>query len=394
MSENKTIKERFHFLISIIINFLLRVFRASWSSLRRIFTQVGGIFLDYYRSPSTIIWTLILPIIFVLLFGAIFGESVNTVYTLPVLDADQSQESIDFCSLIANSTTLDINRITDSTIEPENWMNRHNKVVFLKIPENWGNNVSSQINASLVLYVDPSSATAQTVQEIIKEVIAEYNFRILNIESNFGLLRENFFIKDLSYIDTLVPGIILVTISTSILITGLSYDIQEKNSGILKKFATTPIFRFEWITAKQLWHLMFSVLIGVLATLFALIFNFSISSYHPLMIVIVIFASFTFTGISMILVKLISNPDGVMLASVIITVPQIFLSGAIIPLDTLPIFLQVIARLFPMFYLSEAVHFLMLDYLPNQFWLYFSINAVLAIGLFIIGIFTTNWRED
>jgi ABC-type multidrug transport system permease subunit len=112
------------------------------------------------------------------------------------------------------------------------------------------------------------------------------------------------------------------------------------------------------------------------------------------MLVFIIFGSLTFSGIAMILVRLIRNPEGVMATSVLFIIPNIILSGVLIPFDRLPIILQYLARASPLYYLTEGMRLLMLDYTKEQFWLVFFIAGTIAIGVFTMGILLTKWREE
>ena len=363
-------------------------------STRRIANQVGGISLGYVRSPSALFWTVIFPITLILLFGAIFGRSLDTTYELYVFDEDNSDESAEFSSFLDNTTSLAVEVINDTEIVPIDWLVENNKIILLVIPINWGFQINHTDNVILTVYYDPSSSAAQSILQIIEEAVAAKNFQLLAVEEDFGLEIENFYVRDLSYLDAFVPGVIMISVTTIALIIGLSYDIEERRSGIKSKFVTTPVFRFEWIFAKQIWQIFIALLVSTLTVLFALIFDFQATSLHPLMLVFIIFGSLTFSGIAMILVRMIRNPEGVMVASVLFIIPNILLSGALIPFDTLPLVLQYVARASPLYYLTEGMRLLMLDFTKEQFWLVFFIAGIIAVGLFTLGILVTKWREE
>ncbi|MHA1737027.1 MAG: ABC transporter permease [Candidatus Heimdallarchaeota archaeon] len=363
-------------------------------STRRIANQVGGISLGYVRSPSALFWTVIFPITLILLFGAIFGRSLDTTYELYVFDEDNSDESAEFSSFLDNTTSLAVEVINDTELVPTDWLVENNKIILLVIPINWGFQINHTDDVLLTVYYDPSSSAAQSILQIIEEAVAAKNFQLLAVEEDFGLEIENFYVRDLSYLDAFVPGVIMISVTTISLIIGLSYDIEERRSGIKSKFVTTPVFRFEWIFAKQIWQIFIALLVSTLTILFALIFDFQATSLHPLMLVFIIFGSLTFSGIAMILVRMIRNPEGVMVASVLFIIPNILLSGALIPFDTLPLVLQYVARASPLYYLTEGMRLLMLDFTKEQFWLVFFIAGIIAVGLFTLGILVTKWREE
>jgi ABC-2 type transport system permease protein len=330
----------------------------------------------------------------ILLFGAIFGGSIDTTYELYVYDQDNSTESAEFSSFLDDTTSLVVEVINDTNLVPTDWLVENNKIILLVIPINWGFQINHTEDVLLTVYYDPSSSAAQSILQIIEEAVATKNFQLLAIEKDFGLEIENFYVRDLSYLDAFVPGIIMLSVTTIALIIGLGYDIEERRSGIKSKFITTPVFRFEWIFAKQVWQIFIALLVSTLTVLFALIFDFQATSLHPLMLVFIIFGSLTFSGIAMILVRMIRNPEGVMVASVLFIIPNILLSGVLIPFDTLPLVLQYTARASPLYYLTEGMRLLMLEYTREQFWLVFFIAGTIAVGLFTLGLLVTKWREE
>ena len=372
-----------------IKSFFVGIYR----SIERISNQIGAISLEFFRSPGLIFWAIVLPIILVLLFGAIFGGSIKTSYELDILDLDQSEESTNFISYLENNTSLKITTVVGIVDDPLDWLKESNRLMLLVIPEGWGNNLTYANNGSLIIYYDHTSSSAITILQIVEETILERNLEILTIPEKIYIDIESLRTTDLRYIDTLIPGIITISSSIIVLITGLSYDLQEKQSGILKKFVSTPMFKFEWIFSKQIWLLIVVFLSSTISILFALIYDFNVSVLKPFMFIFVFFSTLTFSGIAMVLVRIINNPDGVMFASVIIILPQIFLSGALIPMESFPEFLIYIARIFPLYYLTEGMRALMFDITP-QFWINFSISAALGLGLFLVGIIVSKWDVE
>ncbi len=364
------------------------------SSFRRISNQIGGLSLGFFRSPGLIFLTIVLPIILTLLFGALFGSTIDTNYQLDVFDKDQSEASIQFTNYLENNTGLTIEVLDETRINPIEWLKENTKTILLVIPMNWGVYLNNSVSTDLTVYYDHSSSSAKTILKIIEEAVIDLNFEILAIDNTLGIEIEDLYVNNLKFIDSLVPGIIMISVSTIALITSLSYDINEKQSGILRKFVTTPVFKFEWVLAKQFWQIILAFLASTLTVLIALIFDFQITKLHPVMLVIILYGSLTFSGIAMILVRLISNPEGVMFASVLFTIPQILLSGALMPIDTFPLFLQYVARVFPIYYLTEGMRALMLGPSQGVFWINFSISTVMAIGFFVMGIVITKWKQE
>jgi ABC-2 type transport system permease protein len=369
-------------------------FKIIYLSLRRITNYVGGISLGHFRSRSSIFWSIIYPVVLIIIFGAIFGRSISPTYQLTVLDLNDSTDSEQFVTYLDNLSLLEIDVIHEMSVLPEVWMEENQVDLLLIIPTSWNETLQLNSTSNITVYYNPSSTNALSMLEMIEEAVVEKNLEVLPIVVKFDLLIENLSVNELRFIDSFVPGIIVVSISTISLFTGLSYDLEEMNRGIVYKLSTTLTTKIEWILSKHIWQIVLAIISSLLCILFALIYDFNASNLKPMMFLFVFFGTLTFSGLGMILIRLVKNPDGVMFVSLLITIPQILLGGSLIPLDTFPNYLKIIARVFPMFYFTEGIRMLMLDTIIQQFWFYLAIAGVFAITTFTLGIILTKWRKE
>jgi len=390
---NDTEQNNHHSQPSKFVRKVKALVHAIYLSMRRVLALVGGRSLRYFRSPNVIFWSVLYPIVIVLIFGGIFGRAGFQTLNLDVADQDHSVHSEHFIGLLKNTSTLKINEVTESIVSPEDWLKDNNRFILLIIPPTWGVKLSLNLTANLTIYYDPSSYSAKTIIDIVNEVVMDYNIAIMPIEIKFGMDVEYNYVENLSYINALVPGIIMIAISTIAIFTSVSYDLEEKENNFLRKLATTPVTRFELILSRQIWQLLLVLIASTLVVLFALIFGFSVSSLHPLMLLFLLLGTLTFSGIGFILVRLIPNPDGLMIVSFLFIIPQIILSGAIIPLLDFPEFLRIIARIFPLYYLTEGMRYVMLGVYSGPLWLHFSLSLAFAVIFQILGILAIKWRE-
>ena len=243
----------------IFIEKVKQFFQPLSHSLRRIANQIGGLSLGFFRSPGLIFLAIVLPIILTLLFGAIFGRTVDPNYQLDILDKDDSNESSDFINYLGNNTALTIRVLEETNIVPNEWLKENNRIILLVIPLNWGAYINNSFQTDLTVYYDHSSSSAKTILKIVEEAVIELNFDLLAVDNVLGVRTDNLYLNELTFIDSLVPGVIMISVSTIALITSLSYDLNEKQSGILRKFVTTPVFKFEWVLAKQFWQVIFDL---------------------------------------------------------------------------------------------------------------------------------------
>jgi ABC-type multidrug transport system permease subunit len=389
-------------------------------STRRIWGIFSTTAMDWTRSGPALFFTFIYPIVMILLFGYIFSSGTDdSLYTLYYLNDDVYQIGDQVYShnpadvLLENlgldndtlSAALNLRLVeadVANTTLPADWMKANDIPYLFIIPSGWSAAVNeSKVNATapsanIEYYYDPSHVSSFEVQSIIGNVLQEMNLQEFGIPTMLGIeITTTPGREGLNYIDFYVPGIIMVTISTSGMMGLVSIATSERLSGYTFKLAASPIKKWEWATGHLLWQAIMGIIVAILTILTGWIaFDFNIKTIHPLMIPILIFGSMTFGGIALILSRFVKRPEAAMAATMSYVFPQMFLAGAIFPLESLPNFMQIIAQAFPLYYISEAMRSTMLESTFSNVWLPFGITIAMGIVFFTVGSIITVWRKE
>jgi len=155
-----------------------------------------------------------------------------------------------------------------------------------------------------------------------------------------------------------------------------------------------PITRAEWILSKMLFMLFLSF-VSTLVILLVGILVWGISiKINIFFFLLVIATSFLFSGIGMIIGRFVKEQETADMAGGAITFPMMFLAGTFFPLESMPDFMQSIARVLPLYYVNEAMRNAMI-YADIDKTLFFSAFVfVFATVFFMVGILLTKWKED
>ena len=397
-------------------------FRRIGLSFRRMWGIITGTALDWLRSPPAVFFTFIYPIIMILLFGYIFGAGTDqSYYSLYYLNEDVYQVGDQIYPYNPTDDLLANLGLNNDTISDElnlklylaegltytddanvtDWMKANEIPYMIIIPSGWSASVNeSKVNttapkASIKYYYDPSYQSALEVQSTIEFVLQEMQLEEFGIPTfmqvNIVVLPSQ---EGLNYIDFYVPGIIMVTVSTSGMMGMVSIVSDDRKSGRIYKLASTPIKKWEWALAQEAWQVVISLVIALLTILTGwLAFDFKMDHLHPMIIPILIFGSMTFAGLALIIARFIKRPEAAMAATFSFVFPQMFLSGAIMPLDIMPDFMQTLAQIFPLYYISQAMNAIMLESTFNQVWVPFGVTVAMGTVFFLIGSMITIWKK-
>lgn len=349
----------------------------------------------FIRSKSAVFWTMAFPVLLMVIFGAIFEGMGDASYTLNVQDLDSTALSHEFIEAINSTGTLTVKGV-DPSVDPDQYIKDHSLTNLLIIPEGFGAAVISGGGERVVLdlRLDQTSAAAGVISSIVGGISDAWNMEIANASPVILIDWRSIVTENFSYIDFFLPGVIALTIMTSAVNYMVSVNTRYRKAGMFAKFTTTPFTRLEFLISRMLWQL---VVAGISATLIMVIgiafFNVNIM-LGPIGILLIVFGSLLFSALGMVLSRFVKEEETAEMAASAVTFPMMFLAGSFFPLETMPGYLQALARVLPLTYLNNGLRDSMIY--GNYESAIFNLGAVaaLAIVFMIVGVLITSWKVE
>jgi len=256
---------------------------------------------QWIRSKGTVFWTILFPILLIIIFGAIFSGSDDLEYNLFLQDKDDTLHSKNFTEILRNISVLNIETI-DENVNITNYLKENEGSTAIIIPKEFGNTleksfINKDVTINLSFYYDPSQQTTfSIIQNIVTSTLYEYNMQITGGRQVIGLDQIPTITEDFSFIDYFIPGMIGFTIMTSCIYGSIERNTKFRKDGILRKLLTMPITRFEWIFAKMLFMLFLSFISTIVIIIFGIILYDLNVIINIFSIIIIVSTSFLFTG--------------------------------------------------------------------------------------------------
>ncbi|MCD8502890.1 MAG: ABC transporter permease [Bacillaceae bacterium] len=190
-----------------------------------------------------------------------------------------------------------------------------------------------------------------------------------------------------SYLEFLTPGILAQSITFLSIFYGLNI-LLDRDSGLMQKYFSSPIYRSAFILGKMLSASVRALGQLVIIILIALALGVSLDlTFLNIIGVIftVILGSAFFAGLSIFIACHIRSREGLMGFGQLITMPLFFASSALYPISIMPDWLQAIAVVNPMSYTVDALRgFLLATHTPNILLdfgvLLFSVISILILS--------------
>ncbi|MGZ5502799.1 MAG: ABC transporter permease [Halobacteriota archaeon] len=408
------------------------------------FLKLSRIYIDFisslkifFRGRSSFFWVLAFPIILMLIFGAIFSGG-NVQYELAVQNKDGSDISFAFINAVNSTNAFKVHMVNAS--ENADAYIKSNRISgMLIVPQGFGNQVQRnlalgasrpstavQVNptttsatnasafnatrvstpssqaqsnntnatpAAVILKVDQSSTSAPVISGVLSSIANGFNSQLTGSTQIVGVENQQVLSSQFKYIDFFVPGIIGLTVLTTGVLGTVGTNTQYRNNGILRKLATTPLGKSEWIISKMLYQTVVIFISAALIIVVAkLVYNVTVVP-NVVTLLLLFVGTICFTGIGMIIARFVKDEDAANAAASAVTFPMLFLAGTFIPLETMPDYLQTIAKFLPLTYLNYGLRDAMI--LGDTASALYNMMIVLIAGaiFFVIGSIITDWRE-
>ena len=159
---------------------------------------------------------------------------------------------------------------------------------------------------------------------------------------------------DVDFLNFLVPGIVGMTAMFGSINETMSI-VWDKSLGVFDRILAAPVSSISIVFGKTLAGAFMGVLsASVLLIVGTVLFGVSFANIGAVFLVILL-ASFSFTGIGTIISGLASEPREAMMLSNLLRFPMMFLGGVFFPIDAMPTPLPYVARALPLTYATEAL---------------------------------------
>ncbi|MFA4904725.1 MAG: ABC transporter permease [Desulfobaccales bacterium] len=353
----------------------------------------------FYRERTAMFFTIAFPIILILVFGTIFLDRDQLSLDLYVQDLDDTHGSAQFIKALQINGNFKIKRV-DLTSDAREYAKNHRLNLILVIPKDFENLLHQRVDlkapdASVILeYIyDPSSTSVKTKMEYLNMEFAGMNQRMSGKPGFYRWEETSILNKKYRFIEFFIPGVIAMAVMTASLFGTVNMNTELLQKGIIRKLATTPITRTDWILSNILYQFALAIIstIGMLLVSFGVFHtDLQINVWLPVFILLDVFA---FVGIGMILTRFVQEAQSAVAAANAISFPMMFLAGSFFPIEMMPGFLQTFAKLLPLYYVNEGLRASMIfsDHLATL--RYAAIIGVFAAVVFALGIIGTKWEE-
>jgi len=339
-------------------------------------------------------FSLIFPVILILLFGAIFAGSGTTAIPVYIQNNDNgSPASMGFITALNSTDTMAITSVAPG-VNFSQYLAAHSGSSGIIIPSGFQADIVSKTPVNVTIYGNPASSTNGIVVGVTNAVASAFNLRSAGATAIVSTQDVSVVSQTYKYIDYLVPGLIGFSVLTSPMFALVNISSQYKRDKIFKQLSLTPLTKTEWLISKIIWYVCLTFVSFFLMTTDGTLAFGAHITYSAGVIPFLLLGPFLFVSLGMLVGTVSKSVESAAVVGNLVTFPMMFLSGTFFPVSTMSSSLQVVAHVLPLFYVIDGLNNVMLYGNYSGALTDVAVLAVISVVIFGLAVRFFKWRED
>jgi ABC-2 type transport system permease protein len=328
-------------------------------------------FKRFLRDPVYLFFMFAFPLIFLFIFGTIFGSSDSVNLNVAVINHSNSQFAKTFSDYFDSddNTTFTVNQDISEIEDARLRMSRGEISSIIELPADFGQPASDCQNTAEniclpsgqlnVYYDEGSPQVGQTVAMILSGILEEINVKFSGQPTLFRVNQKSIGAVGLNQFDYIFSGLLSYVLMT-MGIYALSQQLpSEKKTGALRRIKSTPFSSGQLIFSLALVYLALTLISAALMVGVGLsVFGFQMRGSWLVLAVFSVISTLTMIGFGAIVAGAAKNGNQATMGSQLMAFPMMFLSGVFFSRLLMPDWLQSITNWIPLTPVGDGIRYI------------------------------------
>jgi ABC-2 type transport system permease protein len=304
----------------------------------------------FFRDKLAIFFTIAFPLIFLIIFGSLFGGDNSISFKVAFINNSQTELAKQITTEAIESDILDVDESIGSLQDAQEKMKRSIISATIVLPETFGVPVDNLPSGEVQVYYNENDRqAAQTLASILQVQMDEINKQLVDVKTPFTVATISTNTESLTQFDYTFAGLLGFAIIGLGIFGPVNVFPELKKQGVLRRLHTTPIKVWEYFVANVLSQgligiLAIAILLGFSLTVFDLQMNGSYFAFFGFVLLSIVMIY----GIGLAIGGWAKNERQAAPLSNLIVFPMIFLSGTFFPRFLMPEWLQNLTNYLPL----------------------------------------------
>lgn len=301
------------------------------------------------RNRSSLFWHFAFPLLFMVLFGLIFGRGGQGTLNIGLVAGESLWEE-HFRTAVAQVEGINLSSGEQAPLLEELTDGNLQLVVA------FGRSADGQMT-EVELFYDPGEMPAgSTALAMVRGTLDGIARVVQQVPPLFSVKETGVAAEGLTFMSFLLPGVIGMSVMFSSLF-GTAYPlVMEREKGILRQIKLTPVKTAVFLGAKAagmtiIAFLQAAIIIATGVLLFDVIIKGSLAAAAP----VVLLGALMMVALGLVVSGTAKRLESVDSIANVIAMPMMFLAGTFFPIDTAPGWLRSAAAVLPLTYFNSAL---------------------------------------
>lgn len=295
------------------------------------------------RNRAALFWNLAFPAIFIVMFGAVFGNTAIEQFSIGVTGADTpfrqavvgAMETSDAFSIHQGDTAGELDALEED-----------DRTIVLVFPEEGS-------DAPVEMY---TAAAGGPTQQIAIGATRSVVMEVAGGSTGVAIEQKQVTTLDASFIDWFVPGILGLSLMNSGIIGIATAFVSFREKGILRRIKVTPFALWKFLLARIVAALAMSLITsGILIGMGWVLFGLTVRGNWLVILASLLIAAGAMLAIGYAIAAIARNTEAAASYANMITFPMMFLSGVFFSVGAMPGWMQPIINAMPLKYAVESL---------------------------------------
>lgn len=304
-----------------------------------------------FRDKTALFFVFLFPLIFLFVFGGIFGKNNGVSFKIALINQSQSDFSQQFAENMKNNKVFKVDKEAVTYDLAKEKMSRSQLDATIVLPEDFGmvGNSPYPSGQAKIYYTQNSQSAAQTLESVMNAILGSVNQEFIKTDTPFTVASEQLNTKSLRPFDYTFAGLLGFSIIGLGIFGPVNVFPELKKQGVLRRLHTTPLRVWQYFVA----NVLSQAVIGLVSI--ALMFAVAMTVFHlkvagnflELIVYIVLGISMIF-GIGLAIGGWAKDQQQAAPLANIVVFPMMFLSGTFFPRFLMPEWLQKVSEFLPL----------------------------------------------
>lgn len=364
---------------------LLPVFTFAKIDIRRLF-----------RDRLAIFFTFVFPLLFLFVFGGIFGRNTSVSFNVAVLKQSDTSVAQQFVDGVKKSKIVKVDTAITTMAQAEEKMVRGELDATIVVPKNFGDVGSKGYPAGelQVLYNKNSEQAGQTLASVLTAQFDELNKQFVSTDKPFTVVAKSTAKQGMTNFDYVFAGLVGFSLMSLGIFGPTSTFPKLKEKGVLRRYHTTTLKVWQYFIG----NVLSNIVVGILSitTMFIVgvaVFHLKMQGNWLVLGSLIVLSSMMLFGIGLAIGGWARTERQAAPLAQIATMPMMFLSGSFFPRFLFPTWLQGITQYLPLTPVIDAARLIItenrgiVDLLPQ-----FGLILGWTIVVYIIAVRVFRWE--